>query len=87
MNTSWKNGFSANIAASSGSLVSNSDGKYPCVYRGIESPYGDIWQFVDGVNITERQAWVCADADDYASNLFASPYEELGYVNGDTLGC
>ena len=83
MNTGWKNGFSANIAASSGSLVSNSDGKYPCVYRGIESPYGDIWQFVDGVNITERQAWVCADADDYASNVFAAPYQQLGYVNHD----
>jgi hypothetical protein len=81
MNTGWKNGFSSAIAASSGSLVSNSDGKYPCVYRGIESPYGDIYQFVDGVNITDLQAWVCADADDYASNVFAAPYEELGYVN------
>ena len=81
MNTGWKNGFSSAIAASSGSLVSNSDGKYPCVYRGIESPYGDLWQFVDGVNINDRQAWVCADADDYASNVFAAPYEQLSYVN------
>ena len=134
-NTGWKNGFSANIAAASGSLVSNSDGKYPCVYRGIESPYGDLFQWVDGLNIdggatwvtatpytagqivigttttetyrctanhtsdadnkpstgadwadywelyAHRQAWVCADADDYTSNVFAAPYEQLSYIN------
>ena len=85
-NTSWKNGFSANIAASSGSIVSNSDGKYPCVYRGIESPWGDIFQFVDGVNINELQAWVTPNAADYASNVFASPYVQLGYVNHSADG-
>jgi hypothetical protein len=82
-NTGWKNGFSANIAASSGSVVSNADGKYPCVYRGIESPWGDVWQFTDGVNITDNQTWVAKNADDYASNVFASPYEKLGYVNAN----
>ena len=85
-NTGWKNGFSANIAASSGSIVSNSDGKYPCVYRGIESPFGDISQLMDGVNINERQAWVTPNAADYASNVFASPYLQLGYVNGSADG-
>lgn len=80
-NTGWKNGFSGNIAASSGSLVSNSNGLYPCVYRGIESPFGDIYQFVDGVNINERQAWVAKNEADYASNVFASPYEVISYVN------
>lgn len=85
-NTGWKNGFSSAIAASSGSLTSNVSGLYPCVYRGIESPYGDVWQWVDGVNINEHQAWVTADAEDYASNVFASPYEQLGYANGGTNG-
>ena len=85
-NTGWKNGFSANIAASSGSLVSNSDGKYPCVYRGIESPWGGTWQLADGVNINERQAWVTENAENYASNVFAHPYKQLGYVNHATDG-
>jgi hypothetical protein len=84
-NSVWQNGFSSAIAASSGSIVAN-DGKYPCVYRGIESPFGDIWQFVDGVNINERQAWVCKDATQYTSNVFASPYEQLGYINHDANG-
>ena len=85
-NTGWLNDFSGWIAASSGSLVSNSSGLYPCHYRGIENPWGNVWQFIDGININERQAWVCPDADDYASNLFASPYEQLSYVNHNVDG-
>lgn len=85
-NTGWKNGFSSGIAATSGSLVSNTTGLYPCAYRDIESPFGDLWQFVDGLNINERQAWIAKNAADYASNVFASPYEQLGYVNGSTDG-
>ena len=78
-----ENGFSYDIAASSGCIVAN-DGKYPCMYRGIENPYGNVWQWVDGVNITAWQAWVCDNADDYASNLFAAPYKQLSYLNAST---
>lgn len=84
-NTGWKNGFSAGIAASSGCIVAN-DGKYPWSYRGIESPYGDIWQWVDGVNINNHRAWVARDAADYASNVFAHPYLELAYSNATSDG-
>ena len=83
-NTGAVSGFSANIAATSGSIGDNTSGKYPCKYRGIESPFGGIWQFVDGVNINDHQAWVCKNADQYASNVFASPYEQLGYTNNAT---
>jgi hypothetical protein len=85
-NMGYKNGFSSGIAASVGSLNSNSDGKYPFVWHGIESLYGDMWQFVDGININEDQAWVCPNADSYASNVFASPYEQVGYVNASANG-
>ena len=85
-NSGWKSGFSSQIAASSGSIGSNTDGKYPCCYRGIENPWGSVYEFVDGVNITDHQAWTCKDAAQYASNLFASPYEQLSYVNHDAKG-
>jgi hypothetical protein len=85
-NTGYKNGFSAGIAASVGSINSNTSGLYPFVWHGIESIFGDLYQFVDGVNINERQAWVCTNADNYASNVFASPYQQLGYINGSTDG-
>ena len=85
-NSGWKSGFSSGIAASSGSIGSNTDGKYPCCYRGIENPWGSVYEFVDGVNITDHQAWTCKDAAQYASNVFASPYEQLSYVNHDADG-
>lgn len=85
-NTAMKTGFSSTIAASSGSISSNSDGKHSFIYRGIESLYGDIFQFVDGVNVNDQRAWICRNADDYASNLFASPYEALSYINHNNNG-
>jgi hypothetical protein len=85
-NKGWKSGFSSSIAAKSGSLVSNSSGYYPCKYREIENPWGNIWQFIDGVNINDCQAWVCRTPANYASNVFAAPYEQLSYVNHNVDG-
>lgn len=84
-NTGWKSGFSSNVTASSGVITANT-GKYPCSYRGIENPFGSVYQFVDGVNIVDGQAWICDNPAQYASNVFASPYEKLSYVNGGTNG-
>ena len=85
-NTGAKSGFSAGIAASVGSPVSNSSGKFPFAWHGIENLFGSIHQFVDGVNINDSQAWVCPDAASYASNLFTAPYEQLNYVNATEDG-
>lgn len=83
-NSGWISGFADSIAASSGSLVSNSNGRWPYKYRGIEM--NGTWSFVDGVNINEYQGWVCPNAAQYASNLFAAPYEQLSYVNHNVNG-
>jgi hypothetical protein len=85
-NTAYKNGFSAALASKFASKISATSGKHPFVWQGIESLWGDIWQFVDGVNINNRQAWVCENADQYTSNVFAEPYKQLSYVNGSTNG-
>ena len=82
-NSGYKSGKTDAIIASSGSYLSNSSGKHSCKYRGIENPFGDVWQFIDGLNITGRQSWVCKNAAQYASNVFASPYEQLNYVNAN----
>jgi hypothetical protein len=58
-NTGYKTGFSSNIASSVGSIKSNSSGKHPFVWHGIESLYGDVWQFVDGININDNQSVCC----------------------------
>ena len=85
-NSGAVNGFSRKIASSSGSIGDNTSGKYPCVWRGIENPFGNIWQFVDGINITDNQSWIAKNAEDYASNLFTDPYEPLSYINCDANG-
>ena len=82
-NSGYKSGKTDAIIASSGSYLSNSSGKHSCKYRGIENPFGDVWQFIDGLNITDHQSWVCKNAAQYASNVFASPYEQLNYVNAN----
>lgn len=85
-NLAYKNGFSSNLTSKFASKASISSGKHSFVWNGIESLWGNMWQFVDGININERQAWVCEDANNYASNVFASPYLQLSYVNGSTSG-
>ena len=69
------------LAASSGAM--GTGGSYQFSYRGIEDPWGNVYEFIDGININEHQAWVCRDANRYVSNVFASPYEQLGYINLD----
>lgn len=82
-NVGYKTGWSAPFQT--GWKEAN-DGKSPCAFLGIESIFGDMWQFIDGININERQSWVCKNAESYASNLFAAPYEQLGYVNASVDG-
>lgn len=31
------------------------DGEVPVTYRGIENPWGNIWKFVDGINIVDAE--------------------------------
>lgn len=76
---SAETGGTDELTATSGAM--GTSGSHQFVYRGIEDPWGNTYQFVDGVNISDHQAWVCRDARKYASNVFASPYEKLGYVN------
>lgn len=85
-NSGWKNGWSSGLAQKTGSIGSNTTAKFPMAFLGIENLYGNIWQFVDGININERQSWVCDNAAEYVSNVFAAPYKQVGYVNGSADG-
>jgi hypothetical protein len=84
-NTGWRSGWSSEVVAKSGTIIAN-NGYYPMMYRGIESLWGDVWKWVDGVNINERQAWTCENQDQYVSNLFTLPYKQLSYINAITDG-
>ncbi len=64
----------------------NNDGKHSMIYRGIEDIYGNIWQFVDGINIQDNQAYVCYDPSQYTVDTYDGCYQQLGYVNANTEG-
>lgn len=56
------------------------DGTYSVIYRGIEDPYGNIWQFVDGINVQEHKPYICYDASKYAVDTFTGSYHALNYT-------
>ena len=64
----------------------NNDGKNSMIYRGMEDIYGNVFQFVDGINIKEHQAYVCYDSSKYVSDIYDGCYQKLGYVNETTTG-
>lgn len=57
------------------------DNKHQVIYRGIEGIFGNIYQWVDGINVKDNVSWVCYDPAEYTSDKFESPYEELRYTN------
>lgn len=58
---------------------SGTDGKTGVVYRGIEDFWGNIWEWVDGVNFNEGKYYVCNDISKYADDT-ATNYEELSFT-------
>lgn len=49
------------------------------IYRGVENPFGNIYQFIDGINITNSQPWISKNPIEYVSDKFASPYIKLSH--------
>ena len=47
-------------------------------YRGIENMYGDLWEFVDGININNFQAYVNQNWSTFASDVFTGDYVAKG---------
>ena len=85
-NVGYLNGTTDTVSSASGSPTSNSDGKYAMKYRGIENLYGNIWQFIDGINIKDNQSYVARDASLYQSDKFDGAYQPLSYVNAKSNG-
>ena len=57
----------------------NSASRNAIIYRGIENIFGNIWKFVDGINVKDYEAYVCMEPDKYVSDKFVDPYVKLGY--------
>lgn len=56
------------------------------IYRGIENIFGNIWQFVDGLNIKDNVAYICYKPSSYAVDTFTGDYSVIGYTNATENG-
>lgn len=62
------------------------DGNSAVIYRGLENIFGNVWQFVDGINIKDYVAYVCYNPENYAVDKFDGDYKAVGYVNANKEG-
>ncbi len=76
-----KSGGCNDLGMKSGTL--NNDGKNSMIYRGIEDIYGNVIQFLDGINIKNNQVYVCYDSNQYAVDTYDGCYQKIGYVNAN----
>lgn len=87
-NTLWGSaqttGQCDSLGMKSGCLVN--DGEHSVIYRGIENPFGNMWEFIDGINCKAgNETYVCRDHKEYASNVFTEPYKLIGYTKADLV--
>lgn len=44
------------------------DGDTAVQYRHIENPWGNVWDFIDGININDGNAYICTDHTKFADD-------------------
>lgn len=55
------------------------DGKVDVIWRGIEGLWGNVWEWVDGLNFNNGTYYVCNDISKYADDTTTN-YEQLSYT-------
>jgi len=89
-NVANKTGECDTVVASSGAKTAN-DGKYSCIWRGMENPYGNTYKNIDGVKISNNQTWICLLPSLYNDTAsvagdYVSPFVKLSYININANG-
>lgn len=86
----WITGTCDGVQSSSGSYTSNTSGKYNCIYRGKEKPYGDCFEWCCDVLFQRHGAGTAEDPYTYTTHYLPDPtkysggaitedYVQLGY--------
>lgn len=79
----WKTGSCDGVLASSGSPVSNTSGKYTCVYRGEETPYGDTVAWI--CDVLFKREGSGTEESPYAYDIYYLP-DAAKYSEGELTG-
>ena len=69
---------SCNSVANLTGRPAGTDGKVDVVWRGIEGLWGNVWEWVDGVNWNDGTYYVCNDPSKYADDT-ATNYTALSF--------
>lgn len=81
---SQKTGQTVNLQKPSGKL-SGISGRTSFKWRGIEDPFGNLCEWVDGVLINDNKGYICNKPSLFASTL-TTDYKPLNYTNANTNG-
>lgn len=76
-NASCKTGTCDNVSGLTG-RPAGTDGNVDVVWHGIEGLWGNVWEWVDGVNQNNGIRYVCNDPSKYADNT-ATNYTALSF--------
>ena len=73
-----------------GTVASARTGYGGVQYRGIENPWGNVYDWIDGINFNSRAAYICTDpskyADDTSTNYTSAGLSLPSGGNIKTLG-
>ncbi len=84
---STKTGDCDSLGMQSGTTANSSS--HSVIDMGLEDIYtlggsSYSFQFIDGVNVKDYQAYVCYDRDKYKCDMFEEPYKAISYLNKKT---
>ena len=79
-------GATTTLGNKSGQVI-NTNGYSVVAYRGEENPFGNIWKWIDGINVYNYGEGSVYIADhDFADNIGSDPYQDAGITIAGTNG-
>ncbi|MFR4012554.1 MAG: bacterial Ig-like domain-containing protein [Oscillospiraceae bacterium] len=85
-----KTGTTDSMTYHTGTVASARTGYGGVQYRGIENPWGNVYDWIDGINFNSRAAYICTDpskyADDTSTNYTSAGLSLPSGGNIKTLG-
>lgn len=61
------------------------NGKAQIVYRGVESPWGNVWEFIDGINFNSGVPYICTNPENFADDT-ATNYTQAAFTCAQASG-
>ena len=92
-----KTGWSDRLPSHSGHTAYNGNppgNEYRCAvkYRHMENLWGNVWCYIDGLNLDNGRAYICENMEDYENGILSNAYKPVAITqqiqtdNGDIGG-